>query len=49
MALDVKSNLGLLLCNDSVGYSQEAPIYTLLHTHLQQSQTKFFSVGAFVI
>lgn len=29
MALDVKSNLGLLLHNGSVGYSQETPIYTL--------------------
>lgn len=35
MALDVKSNLGLLLHNGSVGYSQETTIYTLVHIHLQ--------------
>lgn len=30
MALDLKSNLGLLLHNGFVGYSQETPTYTLL-------------------
>lgn len=49
MAIDVKSNLGLLFHNGSVGYSQVAPICTLVHTHLQQSQIQFCSVGAFVI
>lgn len=49
MVIDVKSNLGLLFHNGSVGDSQGTHICTLAHTHLKQSQIQFCSVGAFVI